>query len=166
MPSEMTESSDPIVGSAGVADADLNHSHSGYPMQSGIPYASNRRERTERPANRICGAECRDGKPCNAWRMLNGRCRMHGGNSRFGWSHPAYTYGLHSKYFFIRHAGVARALEEAGVANPIIASQALEEHLALSRYKWRKAREAGKAKREVIAARRASRSGQTKTPED
>lgn len=30
---------------------------------------------------RLCGAETKDGTPCQAWAMENGRCRMHGGTN-------------------------------------------------------------------------------------
>lgn len=34
-----------------------------------------------RPPSKRCGARNRDGSPCPAWAMPNGRCRMHGGKS-------------------------------------------------------------------------------------
>lgn len=46
-----------------------------------------------------CGAKTRSGKPCRAWAMPNGRCRMHGGSSPKGREHPSFKTGLHSKYF-------------------------------------------------------------------
>jgi len=34
------------------------------------------------PMQSLCGAHCRTtGKPCQAYSMPNGRCRMHGGKS-------------------------------------------------------------------------------------
>lgn len=31
--------------------------------------------------SQLCGAKCRDGRPCTQRAMANGRCRMHGGKS-------------------------------------------------------------------------------------
>jgi hypothetical protein len=46
---------------------------------------------------KACGAKKRDGTPCPARPMLNGRCRMHGGKSRSGIAHPNYKHGKFSK---------------------------------------------------------------------
>lgn len=44
-----------------------------------------------------CGAKTRSGAPCKANAMVNGRCRLHGGKSLRGASHPATTHGRYSK---------------------------------------------------------------------
>jgi hypothetical protein len=49
-----------------------------------------------------CGAKCRtrNGSPCRAIAMANGRCRMHGGanlGAPSGKKHGQYRHGLHTK---------------------------------------------------------------------
>lgn len=62
-----------------------------YPMQSttGAEQKASKRKH--------CGAKRRDGKPCRAWAMSNGRCRMHGGASPKGAAHPRTTSGRYSR---------------------------------------------------------------------
>lgn len=62
----------------------------GDPMQCARPHEGN--------ALKICGAKTRGGEPCKTVGMQNGRCRMHGGKSLSGMSHPKYKHGLYSKY--------------------------------------------------------------------
>lgn len=45
-----------------------------------------------------CGAKTRDGDPCKAPAMANGRCRMHGGKSLGGITSPTFKTGRYSKY--------------------------------------------------------------------
>src|SRR5690625_3663094 len=47
-----------------------------------------------------CGAKTRTGKPCKAYAMANGRCRMHGGSSTGPpkKNSNARTHGLFAKY--------------------------------------------------------------------
>ena len=45
-----------------------------------------------------CGAKRRDGKPCKAPAMENGRCRIHGGKSPRGVDSGNFKTGLYSKY--------------------------------------------------------------------
>lgn len=44
-----------------------------------------------------CGAKTRNGHPCRAAAMRNGRCRMHGGLSLRGIESPRYRHGLYTK---------------------------------------------------------------------
>jgi hypothetical protein len=48
---------------------------------------------------KICGARTRSGKPCTQVAMPNSRCKMHGGLSPRGPSHPAFKHGRYSKVF-------------------------------------------------------------------
>lgn len=45
-----------------------------------------------------CGAKKRNGLPCQAPAMSNGRCRIHGGKSLGGADSPTFKTGLYSKY--------------------------------------------------------------------
>lgn len=45
-----------------------------------------------------CGAKKKDGTPCKAPAMPNGRCRIHGGKSLAGIASPTHKTGRHSKY--------------------------------------------------------------------
>jgi len=45
-----------------------------------------------------CGANKRNGEPCTANAMANGRCRMHGGKSLGGIASPNLKHGRYSKY--------------------------------------------------------------------
>lgn len=51
-----------------------------------------------------CGAECKDGTPCEAYAMENGRCRMHGGATDDGGAPEgnknAVTTGEHESIFY------------------------------------------------------------------
>jgi hypothetical protein len=48
---------------------------------------------------RPCGAaRKRDGQPCTAPAMQNGRCRVHGGKSRAGVASPTWRHGGSSRY--------------------------------------------------------------------
>lgn len=44
-----------------------------------------------------CGAKTRGGSPCKNAAMPNGRCRMHGGRSLRGVSHPRFSHGRYSR---------------------------------------------------------------------
>lgn len=44
-----------------------------------------------------CGAKKRDGTPCRAKAMANGRCRIHGGATPSGFALPQYKTGRYSK---------------------------------------------------------------------
>ena len=44
-----------------------------------------------------CGAKTRDGTPCKARAMANGRCRMHGGTALKGAASPRFSTGRYSK---------------------------------------------------------------------
>ena len=64
-----------------------------------------------------CGAHSRrTGKPCKGFAMANGRCRMHGGNSRGlpGKANPAYRHGLRSREYIVerRTRKVLRTVRE------------------------------------------------------
>lgn len=50
------------------------------------------------PTDAQCGAKTRSGEPCRNRPMTAGRCRMHGGASRFWFAHPNYKHGRYSKY--------------------------------------------------------------------
>lgn len=52
----------------------------------------------ERKGNKLCGAKTRNGTPCRAIAMANGRCRIHGGKSPVGIGSARYTTGRWSKY--------------------------------------------------------------------
>lgn len=45
-----------------------------------------------------CGAKKRDGTPCRAPAMANGRCRIHGGKTPNGFALPQTKSGRYSKY--------------------------------------------------------------------
>jgi len=45
-----------------------------------------------------CGAKKRDGTPCRAPAMPNGRCRIHGGKSLKGAESPTFKHGKNSIY--------------------------------------------------------------------
>lgn len=45
-----------------------------------------------------CGAKKRNGEPCKAAAMPNGRCRIHGGLTPSGFDLPQTTTGLYSKH--------------------------------------------------------------------
>lgn len=45
-----------------------------------------------------CGAKRRNGQPCKAPAMENGRCRIHGGLSLRSVDHPNYKHGLYDQY--------------------------------------------------------------------
>jgi hypothetical protein len=47
---------------------------------------------------KICGAKKRNGDPCRAIPMTNGRCRIHGGATPGGMALPQYKHGRYSKY--------------------------------------------------------------------
>ena len=52
---------------------------------------------------KLCGGKTRAGPPCKRLAVQpQGRCRLHGGYSRFGISHPNYKHGRRSKYPFWR----------------------------------------------------------------
>lgn len=44
-----------------------------------------------------CNAKTRAGGRCQNIPMANGRCRMHGGKSLSGQSHPNYKHGRYAK---------------------------------------------------------------------
>lgn len=48
-------------------------------------------------ARRVCGAKKKDGTPCQAPAMENGRCRIHGGLTPVGPALPQYQHGRYSK---------------------------------------------------------------------
>lgn len=68
-----------------------------YPMQPRLPHAT-------------CGAKTRSGKPCQAYAMANGRCRMHGGSSKVGITSGRFEHGRYSKHLPTR---LAARYEEA-----------------------------------------------------
>lgn len=45
-----------------------------------------------------CGAKRRNGQPCKAPAMENGKCRIHGGKSLKSVDHPNYKHGMYDKY--------------------------------------------------------------------
>jgi hypothetical protein len=48
---------------------------------------------------KLCGAKTRAGTPCKRLaRWPQGRCRLHGGRSRWGIAHPNFKHGRRSKY--------------------------------------------------------------------
>jgi hypothetical protein len=62
-----------------------------------------------------CGARTRAGGKCKGKPMRNRRCRMHGGASLDGYSHPNYKHGRYCKTTFegrLRIAEVARRKRE------------------------------------------------------
>lgn len=52
-----------------------------------------------------CGAKKRDGTPCRAPAMPNGRCRIHGGKTPSGLASPNLRTGRYSKYLPARLIG-------------------------------------------------------------
>lgn len=59
---------------------------------------------SETKERRICGAKKKDGSPCRAQPMANGRCRLHGGLSLTGLASPTFKHGRYSKYLPARLA--------------------------------------------------------------
>jgi hypothetical protein len=60
-----------------------------------------------------CGAHSRrTGRPCKGFAMANGRCRMHGGNSRGmpGKANPAYRHGLRSQEYIVERREARKVL--------------------------------------------------------
>lgn len=47
---------------------------------------------------KVCGAKKKNGQPCQAAPMPNGRCRIHGGKTPAGIAHPSFQTGRYSKY--------------------------------------------------------------------
>ena len=72
------------------------------------------------PSERRCGARSRrtGGAPCRNWGMRpTGRCRMHGGASRFGIGSPTHKHGFYSRDLLTRIAaaiGARRTIDETG----------------------------------------------------
>ncbi|WP_442909990.1 HGGxSTG domain-containing protein [Hyphomonas sp.] len=64
-----------------------------------VVYSDKENEMSKIPrASPVCGAKTRRGSYCQAFRMPNGRCRMHGGTSpgapignRNAWKHGRYS---------------------------------------------------------------------------
>lgn len=52
----------------------------------------------------LCGAIKKNGEPCKAYAMRNGRCRKHGGNAPQGIASPSFVHGRYSKYIPTRMA--------------------------------------------------------------
>ena len=87
----------------------------GHPM---TPPSTRRGANLRRPPpDRLCGAKSRrnGGAPCRNWGMRpTGRCRMHGGKSRFGIGSPTHKHGLYSRDLLTRLAaaiGARRTIE-------------------------------------------------------
>ncbi len=62
-----------------------------------------------------CGAKTRQGNPCEAPAMKNGRCRMHGGKSLGGpvGNQYAVTHGLRTKKAIAERKMISRLLRES-----------------------------------------------------
>ncbi len=73
-----------------------------------------------------CGAKRRNGLPCKAPAMENGRCRIHGGKSLKGAENGNFKTGLYSKY---APSQIRDKIEYFQDADPL----ALVEELALTR---------------------------------
>lgn len=73
-----------------------------------------------------CGARTRNGRPCRARPMPNGRCRMHGGKSLVGPASPSYRHGRYTSFLPDRLKG--RYQEAAADADLL----ALHEEVALT----------------------------------
>lgn len=69
------------------------------------------------PLRRRCGAKKRDGTPCMANPMPNGRCRLHGGKSPIGTASGTYKHGLRSKLRSVLPANM-REVHDAVVNDP------------------------------------------------
>jgi hypothetical protein len=65
-----------------------------------------------------CGAKKKDGTPCKAKAMENGRCRIHGGLTPKGVASPHFKDGIRSKYL---PKGLAQAYQDAQ-SNPELLS--------------------------------------------
>lgn len=61
-------------------------------QQNGLPF------RVNAEGKEICGAKTRNGTPCQAAPMINGRCRMHGGATPNGFDLPHTKAGRYSVY--------------------------------------------------------------------
>ena len=72
-----------------------------------------------------CGAKKRNGEPCKAWGMPNGRCPLHGGKSLGGAASGTFKTGRFSKYM---PAHLAEKFREAA-SNPNLRS--MDDDLAL-----------------------------------
>jgi hypothetical protein len=65
----------------------------------------------------LCGAKCRDGRPCRQWAMANGRCKMHGGKTPRGICSPHFKDGKRSRY--LAHVtGTLRDAYTAAMSDP------------------------------------------------
>lgn len=73
-----------------------------------------------------CGARKRDGTPCKARAMDNGRCRIHGGKTPRGPALPQFRDGRYSKYLPAR---LAARYQEARTDGELLA---LREEIALT----------------------------------
>lgn len=65
-----------------------------------------------------CGAKKRDGTPCKAKAMSNGKCRIHGGKSLAGAASPTFKTGRHSKYLPTR----LKTIYEQSLSDPELSS--------------------------------------------
>jgi hypothetical protein len=75
-----------------------------------------------------CGAKKRDGTPCRAAAMPNGRCRLHGGATPGGIASPNFKHGRRSKY--LKHlCGDLRDGFRAALTDPNLL--AMNEEVAL-----------------------------------
>lgn len=110
-----------------------------------------------------CGAKKKDGTPCRARAMPNGRCRIHGGKTPSGPAAPSFKHGRYSKYL---PKGLATLYQEAQ-QDPDLLSIAGEIHLVDARLReliarletgecgatWKALREAAKAYRAATRAK-------------
>lgn len=80
----------------------------------------------------LCGAKCRDGRPCRQKAMPNGRCKMHGGKSLGGIASPSFRHGRRSRY--LAHlTGRLRDGFKAALADPELLACAEEIALLQAR---------------------------------
>lgn len=99
-------------------------------MDSVFENGSENRQNGEHPKNPIapykpCGAKKRDGSPCKAAAMKNGRCRIHGGKSLSGAASGTFKHG---RFSTCAPAKLASKIEQ-GLSDPELLS--LRDDVAL-----------------------------------
>ena len=77
---------------------------------------------------KLCGARKRDGQPCRAAAMKNGKCRLHGGATPGGVASPHFRHGRRSRYLKLL-SGDLRAGFRAALSDKQLLS--LREEVAL-----------------------------------
>lgn len=91
-----------------------------------IPVGRIAMQATDSPA-KYCGAKTRNGGTCHNRAMLNGRCRMHGGNHPKGVAHYNFKDGSRSRYMPENLAGKYKEAQADPDLGSLIRNIALNE---------------------------------------